>query len=30
MDGLKATLLQQFEKGEELKKRIIENFNVLP
>jgi len=26
MDGLKATLLQQFEKGEELRKRIVENF----
>lgn len=23
---LKTTLLQQFERGEELKKRIIENF----
>lgn len=26
METLKTTLLQQFEKGEELKKRIIENF----
>lgn len=27
--GLKTTLLQQFEKGEELKKRIVENFERL-
>jgi hypothetical protein len=26
---LKSTLLAQFEKGEELKKRILENFEKL-
>ena len=26
MEGLKATLLEQFEMGEELKKQILENF----
>jgi len=29
MDGLKTTLLQQFEKGAELSKTIIENFDRL-
>jgi len=29
MDGLKATLLQQFEKGDELRKRILTNFDKL-
>ena len=27
MEDLKATLLQQFEKGEILKKQILENFD---
>lgn len=27
MEGLKATLLEQFEKGEKLKKQIVENFD---
>jgi hypothetical protein len=26
MNTLRTTLLQQFEKGEELRKRIVENF----
>jgi hypothetical protein len=29
MESLKSTLLAQFEKAEELKKRIIENFEKL-
>ena len=29
MAGLKTTLLEQFEKGEELKKQIIDNFNKI-
>lgn len=29
MDGLKTTLLQQFEKGEALKKQILQNFERL-
>jgi type I restriction enzyme M protein len=29
MEGLKATLLEQFEKGEELKRKILANFDKI-